>query len=72
MPFCDFLRFQVPARKVIFVPQLGRKFRHFSSTLQRYEYFLTLIEFFRVLPNSSELLFENSTYTSAEVQLIYI
>ncbi len=45
---CDFLRLQVPARKVIFVPQLGRNFRLFSSMRQRYESFIAVYEF---LPN---------------------
>ena len=35
--FCDFTRKHLPARLVIFVAQLGRKFRLFSLTVQRYE-----------------------------------
>ena len=37
--FCDFTRKHLPARLVIFVAQLGRKFRLFSLTMQRYEIF---------------------------------
>ncbi len=40
--FCGFTRKQLPARLVIFVAQLGRKFRLFSLTVQRYEYFQCL------------------------------
>ena len=40
--FCDFTRKHLPARLVIFVAQLGRKFRLFSLTVQRYEYFQCL------------------------------
>ena len=40
--FCDFTRKYLPARLVIFVAQLGRKFRLFSLTVQRYEYFQCL------------------------------
>ena len=39
--FCDFTRKHLPAR-LIFVAQLGRKFRLFSLTVQRYEYFQCL------------------------------
>ena len=34
----------MPARKVIFVAQLGRKFRLFSLTLQRYNLFIAVYE----------------------------
>ena len=42
--FCDFTRKQLPARKVIFVAQLGRKFRLFSLTVQRYNLFIAVYE----------------------------
>jgi len=38
-PFLAFLRKQLPARYAIFVTQLGRKYRLFSLTLQRYKNF---------------------------------
>ena len=45
-PFCDFPRKHVPARLAIFVAQLGRKFRLFSLTMQRYEIFRSPPNFF--------------------------
>jgi hypothetical protein len=42
--FCDFTRKQLPARLAIFVAQLGRKFRLFSLTLQRYNLFIAVYE----------------------------
>ena len=45
-PFCDFPRFHVPARLAFFVAQLGRKFHLFSLTMQRYEIFRCLPNFF--------------------------
>ena len=41
---CDIPRKHMPARLAIFVAWLGRKFHHFSLTMQRYENF-------RGLPN---------------------
>ena len=35
----------MPARLAIFVAQLGRKFRLFSLTMQRYESFIAVYEF---------------------------
>ena len=43
-PFCDFTRKHLPARLAIFVAQLGRKFRLFSLTLQRYNLFIAVYE----------------------------
>ena len=48
--FCDFTRKHLPARLVIFVAQLGRKFRLFSLTVQRYEYF-------QCLPNNNRKIY---------------
>jgi hypothetical protein len=45
-PFLALPRKQLPARYAIFVPCLGRKFHHFSLTLQRYKKF-------KALPNYS-------------------
>ena len=45
-PFCDFPRKHVPARLAIFVAQLGRKFRLFSLTMQRYKIFRSPPNFF--------------------------
>ena len=44
-PFLALPRKQLPARYAIFVPCLGRKFHHFSLTLQRYEFFAHLPNF---------------------------
>ena len=41
-PFCALPRKQLPARYAIFVAQLGRKFRRFSLTMQRYKKFNAL------------------------------
>ena len=45
-PFCAMPRKQLPARYAIFVAQLGRKFRRFSLTMQRYKKFKALPNYF--------------------------
>ena len=45
-PFLALPRKQVPRAQTIFVAQAGRKFRLFSLTMQRYEKFKSLPNFF--------------------------
>jgi hypothetical protein len=44
--FCALPRKHLPARYAIFVTQLGRKIRRFSLTMQRYEKFKALPNYF--------------------------
>ena len=46
-PFLALPRKHLPRAQVTFVAQAGRKFRQFSLTLQRYDFFIAVCESFR-------------------------